>query len=60
MPRSPVNVWRALLAGPPGLHDLRAARRRLRLPDAPGRGGRNQHLALAAAIELAGQPDACC
>jgi glycerate 2-kinase len=29
----------------------------VRLPDNPGRGGRNQHLALAAARLLAGQPD---
>lgn len=29
----------------------------VRLPPAPGRGGRNQHLALAAAVELAGQGD---
>jgi hydroxypyruvate reductase len=29
-----------------------------RLPDEPGRGGRNQHLALAAAVGLAGRDDA--
>jgi glycerate 2-kinase len=29
----------------------------VRLPQAPGRGGRNQHLALAAAVALTGQPD---
>ena len=29
----------------------------VRLPPHPGRGGRNQHLALAAAIELAGRSD---
>jgi len=29
----------------------------VRLPHCPGRGGRNQHLALAAAVELAGRPD---
>ena len=29
------------------------------LPEKPGRGGRNQHLALAAAIELAGHEDIC-
>jgi hydroxypyruvate reductase len=27
------------------------------LPPSPGRGGRNQHLALAAALRLAGEPD---
>ncbi|MFB1487853.1 MULTISPECIES: glycerate kinase [unclassified Thiocapsa] len=47
----------ALLAGPPGL-SIAGGETTLRLPDAPGRGGRNQHLALAAAIELAGQADA--
>jgi hydroxypyruvate reductase len=29
----------------------------VRLPDDPGRGGRNQHLALAAAMLIAGRPD---
>ena len=29
----------------------------VRLPENPGRGGRNQHLALAAAIGLAGRPN---
>ncbi|NCF11507.1 MAG: hydroxypyruvate reductase, partial [Gammaproteobacteria bacterium] len=29
----------------------------VQLPEAPGRGGRNQHLALAAALELAGRND---
>ena len=29
------------------------------LPDQPGRGGRNQHLALAAAIALDGRDDVC-
>jgi hydroxypyruvate reductase len=31
----------------------------VRLPDEPGRGGRNQHLALAAALLLAGVDDIC-
>ena len=31
----------------------------MRLPDRPGRGGRNQHLALAAAGVLAGQSGVC-
>ncbi|HSO81717.1 glycerate kinase type-2 family protein [Thiocapsa sp.] len=48
---------RALLSGPPGL-SIAGGETTLRLPDAPGRGGRNQHLALAAAIELAGHADA--
>ena len=51
------RLARALLAGPPGLL-IAGGETTLRLPDAPGRGGRNQHLALAAAIELAGQADA--
>jgi glycerate 2-kinase len=51
------RLARALLAGPPGL-SIAGGETTLRLPDAPGRGGRNQHLALAAAIELAGHSDA--
>ncbi|EGV20348.1 Hydroxypyruvate reductase [Thiocapsa marina 5811] len=51
------RLARALLAGPPGL-SIAGGETTLRLPDAPGRGGRNQHLALAAAIELAGHADA--
>lgn len=47
----------ALLAGPPGLH-IWGGETTLCLPEAPGRGGRNQHLALAAARVLAGQDDA--
>jgi len=31
----------------------------VQLPDEPGRGGRNQHLALAAALGLAGEEDVC-
>lgn len=45
-----------LLAGPPGLH-VWGGETTVRLPDAPGRGGRNQHLALAAAVALAGDPN---
>ncbi|RKT45424.1 glycerate kinase type-2 family protein [Thiocapsa rosea] len=51
------RLARALLDGPPGL-SIAGGETTLRLPDSPGRGGRNQHLALAAAIELAGQSDA--
>lgn len=50
------RLARALLSGPPGL-SIAGGETTLRLPDAPGRGGRNQHLALAAAIELAGHAD---
>ena len=46
----------ALLDGPPGLH-IWGGETTVRLPAAPGRGGRNQHLALAAAIEIAGRND---
>jgi hydroxypyruvate reductase len=50
------RLARALLSGPPGL-SVAGGETTLRLPAAPGRGGRNQHLALAAAIELAGHAD---
>jgi hydroxypyruvate reductase len=50
------RLARALLDGPRGLH-IYGGETTVRLPDPPGRGGRNQHLALAAAIELAGHPD---
>jgi hydroxypyruvate reductase len=50
------RLARALLDGPRGLH-IWGGETTVRLPDTPGRGGRNQHLALAAAIELAGHPD---
>jgi glycerate 2-kinase len=50
------RLARALLDGPRGLH-VWGGETTVRLPDSPGRGGRNQHLALAAAIELAGHPD---
>ncbi|MBK1646535.1 hydroxypyruvate reductase [Thiocapsa imhoffii] len=46
----------ALRAGPPGLH-VWGGETTVSLPAVPGRGGRNQHLALAAAIELAGRTD---
>jgi glycerate 2-kinase len=47
---------RTLIAGAPGLH-VWGGETTVRLPEHPGRGGRNQHLALAAAIELAGRDD---
>jgi hydroxypyruvate reductase len=50
------RLARALVDGPSGLH-IWGGESTVCLPDSPGRGGRNQHLALAAAIELAGQPD---
>ena len=48
---------RTLLAGPPGLH-LWGGETTVRLPPHPGRGGRNQQLALAAAEVLDGHPRA--
>ncbi len=46
----------ALCAGPPGLH-VWGGETTVRLPEAPGRGGRNQTMALAAARGLAGRED---
>ncbi len=43
-----------LMDGPPGLH-LWGGETTVNLPARPGRGGRNQHLALSAALRLAGQ-----
>ncbi|MFZ0789512.1 MAG: DUF4147 domain-containing protein [Chromatiaceae bacterium] len=51
-----VEVARALRDGPPGVQ-VWGGETTVRLPHCPGRGGRNQHLALAAAVELAGRPD---
>lgn len=48
------RLARALLDGPPGLQ-IWGGETTVRLPPAPGQGGRNQQLALAAALELAGQ-----
>lgn len=45
-----------LLAGPEVMH-IWGGETSVRLPENPGRGGRNQHLALAAAVELAGEDD---
>lgn len=45
-----------LLDAPAGLH-IWGGETTVTLPDKPGRGGRNQHLALAAAIELEGEAE---
>jgi glycerate 2-kinase len=47
---------RRLIDGAEGLH-IWGGETTVRLPGSPGRGGRNQHLALAAAVELAGRDD---
>lgn len=45
-----------IMDGPPGI-SVWGGETTVRLPPVPGRGGRNQHLALAAAIALAGRSD---
>jgi hydroxypyruvate reductase len=45
-----------MLAGPPGLY-VWGGETTVALPTDPGRGGRNQHLALAAAVAMAGRHD---
>ena len=50
------RLARELLAAAPGVH-VWGGETTVALPEHPGRGGRNQHLALAAAVELAGHPD---
>jgi glycerate 2-kinase len=50
------ELARRLMDGPIGLH-VWGGETTVRLPMSPGRGGRNQHLALAAAVELAGRDD---
>ncbi len=50
-------VARASLALPPQTVLIRGGEATVTLPPAPGRGGRAQHLALAAAIALAGKRD---
>ncbi|WP_133512663.1 glycerate kinase type-2 family protein [Candidatus Thiosymbion oneisti] len=49
---------RRLLDGPTGLH-IWGGETTVRLPERPGRGGRNQQLALSAAVVLAGRDDCC-
>lgn len=51
-----VELARSLMDGPAGVH-VWGGEPTVRLPERPGRGGRNQHLALAAAVELAGRDD---
>lgn len=48
------RLARELIAMPPGLH-VWGGETTVQLPDAPGLGGRNQHLALSAALALDGQ-----
>jgi glycerate 2-kinase len=50
------ELARRVMGGPPGLW-VWGGETTVRLPPVPGRGGRNQHLALAAALELAGRTD---
>jgi hydroxypyruvate reductase len=50
------SIARELLASSPGIH-VWGGESTVRLPPDPGVGGRNQHLALAAARILAGHPD---
>ncbi|MFC1684180.1 glycerate kinase [Pseudomonadota bacterium] len=47
------ELGQVLLEEKPGVH-IWGGETTVRLPDQPGRGGRNQHLALAAAMEIAG------
>jgi glycerate 2-kinase len=50
------ELARAIAEGPTGLR-VWGGETTVRLPPSPGRGGRCQHLALAAALELAGRED---
>ncbi|MCB2264303.1 MAG: DUF4147 domain-containing protein [Candidatus Thiosymbion ectosymbiont of Robbea hypermnestra] len=50
------TLARRLREGPTGLH-IWGGETTVRLPERPGRGGRNQHLALSAAVMLAGRDD---
>ena len=49
------RLARTLLSGPPGIH-VWGGETTVRLPAEPGRGGRNQHLALAAARVIEDRP----
>jgi hydroxypyruvate reductase len=51
------ELAKQLIAGPPGI-TIWGGETRVNLPQQPGRGGRNQHLALAAAEVLSGE-DGC-
>ena len=46
------RIASSLARQPPGVLQVRGGESTVRLPENPGRGGRNQHLALAAAIEF--------
>lgn len=46
------RIASSLSRQPPGVMQVRGGESTVRLPENPGRGGRNQHLALAAALEL--------
>lgn len=50
------ELGRRLRDGPRGIH-IWGGETTVRLPESPGRGGRNQHLALAAARVIAGRSD---
>lgn len=50
------RLGETLTAGAPGVH-IWGGETTVRLPPEPGRGGRNQHLALSAAMTLAGRDD---
>lgn len=50
------TLAKTMLQGPPGVY-LVGGETTVSLPERAGRGGRNQHLALAAAFELAGRDD---
>ena len=50
------SLARRLIGSPPGVY-IWGGETTVRLPARPGRGGRNQHLALAAAVELEGRDD---
>jgi glycerate 2-kinase len=53
--REGLELAQWLLEAPPGVQ-VWGGETTVRLPDNPGRGGRNQHLALAAATRIAGFP----
>jgi hydroxypyruvate reductase len=46
------RIASSLARQPPGVLQVRGGESTVRLPENPGRGGRNQHLALAAALEF--------
>ena len=50
------TLARTLIDSAPGLQ-IWGGETTVRLPESPGRGGRNQHLALAAAVEMSGRDD---